>query len=114
MKARPEKCTLSDEELATVARKWISMLCKSNGEAWTLRVPVDFNYDPDMVLSECIDRMKQAQAQRDELLEALKNMVLIAHSDKWGDATTGRQIVLEDAVGLIQKLNTKSAIEHCK
>ena len=38
-----------------------------------------------------------------ELLEALKNMVNVAKGLKWEEATTGRQIILQDAEQAIKK-----------
>ena len=38
-----------------------------------------------------------------ELLEALKNMVNVAKGLKWKEATTGRQIILQDAEQAIKK-----------
>ncbi len=51
-------CTLSNEELLERCRNEISKLCKSGGKAWSMRVPVDFNNDSDMLFSELIKRFK--------------------------------------------------------
>lgn len=59
--ARNPKCSLSDEELVTQCSEWIDKLCKSGGKAWTLRVPVDFNRDPDILFNELINRFKEAK-----------------------------------------------------
>lgn len=53
-----KECTLSDEDLILKCEEWISKLCKSGGRAWCLRIPVDFNEDPDMIFSEIIKRFK--------------------------------------------------------
>jgi len=50
------KCTLSDNELSTKCHEWIDKLCKSGAHAWCLRVPVDFNNDPDVLFTELLDR----------------------------------------------------------
>lgn len=47
---------LSDTELIAKCSDWISKLCKSGGKAWSLRVPVDFENDPDVLFSELIKR----------------------------------------------------------
>lgn len=56
---RADKCTLSDTELIAMCNKWVDLLCKSGGKAWTLRVPADFNYDPDMIFIELIKRFER-------------------------------------------------------
>lgn len=48
--------TLSDSELIQKCEDWITKLCHSGGKAWCLRVPVDFNNDPDMLFSALIKR----------------------------------------------------------
>jgi hypothetical protein len=53
------RCTLSDKDLIALARDMVSGLCASGGRTWTLRVPVDFNRDHDMILSELIDRFEK-------------------------------------------------------
>lgn len=54
------RCTLSDKELIEKANEWVSSLAKTGGRSWTLRVPVDFNNDPDMIFSELSNRFSQA------------------------------------------------------
>lgn len=51
--------TLSDSELSKACEKWIDDLCKTGGRAWSLRVPVDFNHDPDVLFSELIKRFNE-------------------------------------------------------
>ena len=53
-----DKCTLTDAELIEKARDWISKLAKTGGREWCLRVPVDFNHDPDMIFSELCNRLE--------------------------------------------------------
>lgn len=50
--------SLSDTELVTKCSEWISKLCESGGKAWSLRVPVDFKQDPDVLFSELIKRFE--------------------------------------------------------
>ena len=46
------ECTLSDDELVEKCNEWVSKLAESGGKSWALRVPVDFNNDPDMLFIE--------------------------------------------------------------
>lgn len=57
-----DKCTLSTEELIERCQDWVSKLARSGGRDWTLRVPVDFNNDPDMLFTE-LGRRLQAVTQ---------------------------------------------------
>ena len=52
------KCELSNSELIAKCKEWVSKLCKSGGSAWTLRVPVDFNTDPDILFNELANRLE--------------------------------------------------------
>jgi hypothetical protein len=63
VKDRTKQCTLSDKELIQRCGQWVDKLCKSNGDAWVLRIPVDFNYDPDMLFIELINRFKKIGCQ---------------------------------------------------
>jgi hypothetical protein len=54
-----KECTLSDDELIEKVQEWNSKLCRTGGHAWTLSVPVNFNRDPDMLISELIRRYKE-------------------------------------------------------
>ena len=53
-----KECTLTDAELIEKCNEWISKLCKSGGKDWCLKVPVDFNNDPDMLFLELSNRFK--------------------------------------------------------
>jgi len=53
------KCTLSNEELIEKCNDWVSSLARTGGQSWTLRVPVDFNNDPDMLFVELSKRFKK-------------------------------------------------------
>lgn len=52
-------CTLTDEELINKVKEWISKLCRTGGRAWSLRVPVDPNYDPDILIIELCNRLEE-------------------------------------------------------
>lgn len=56
------KCDLTNEELINEATKWIKRLCETGGSAWSLRVPVDFNHDPDILFSELCSRLQSPQS----------------------------------------------------
>lgn len=62
-----EKCTLSDKELLEKVSAWVSSLNKTGGKSWTLNVPVDFNSDPDMLISELCSRYNDALSAIDDL-----------------------------------------------
>jgi len=53
-----EKCTLNDLKLIEKCHEWIKKLCDTGGRSWSLRVPVDFNNDPDMLFAELIKRFE--------------------------------------------------------
>lgn len=61
-----EKCTLSDKELLEKVAEWVSSLAKTGGKSWSLRVPVDFNNDPDMLISELCQRYTDAKEYIDD------------------------------------------------
>ena len=56
-----DKCMLTDSELIEKARDWIRRLAESGGREWCLRVPVDFNHDPDMIFCELCNRLEGAK-----------------------------------------------------
>lgn len=49
-------CTLSDEELWIRCDRWVSKLAESGGRDWVLRVPPDYDNDPDMLFLELLQR----------------------------------------------------------
>lgn len=57
------RCTLSDKELIEKSNDWVSKLAKSGGKAWTLRIPVDFNNDPDMLFIELGKRLESYSSE---------------------------------------------------
>ena len=66
-----DRCTLSDKDLIDKSNKWVSKLAKSGGTDWCLRIPVDFNYDPDMLFIELGNRLKNASTENTQLRSAL-------------------------------------------
>lgn len=58
MNKKKSKCSLSDMELVEKAKAWISSLCETGGDSWRLKVPVDFDNDPDMIFSELCHRFQ--------------------------------------------------------
>lgn len=58
-----EKCTLTDSELIEKAKSLVNKLAKTGGKSWSLRVPVDFNNDPDMIFIELCNRLDNSQQQ---------------------------------------------------
>jgi hypothetical protein len=61
LKSPPNKsaaCTLTNEELIEKANEWIRKLCTSGGRDWCLSIPARHNVDPDLILSEVVDRFK--------------------------------------------------------
>jgi len=61
------KCELSNEELIAKLRNWNSKLCDTDGKAWVLKVPVDINNDPDVLIEEVCQRVEQTASLREEL-----------------------------------------------
>lgn len=57
------RCTLSDKELIEAVHALVSKQCKT-GRGWQMSVPVDFNRDSDILISELIRRFKQSIADR--------------------------------------------------
>lgn len=54
--------TLTDNELADMAEKWIDKLIETGGKAWRLPVPANPNADVDLVLSELVNRFRKITA----------------------------------------------------
>jgi uncharacterized coiled-coil protein SlyX len=59
------KCELSDKDLIVECRRWIRDLC--SGKDFVLSIPPNFEKDPDMLLSEMVDRY---QSLEQKLFEA--------------------------------------------
>lgn len=64
-----KKCTLTDAELRDAVQKWVSKLCETGGRAWTLSVPVNFDRDPDMLITELCKRYAALLARHTALRE---------------------------------------------
>lgn len=62
------KGMLSDSDIVQVVDKWVDKVCKSGGRGWSLRVPVDFNHDPYVLITDLTKRFT-AQAMKIEELE---------------------------------------------
>ena len=75
--SKEEKCTLSDSELIDRSNEWVSKLAKSGGKAWTLRIPVDFNYDPDMLFVELGKRLTDTSSQLAAYKDTLREFIEI-------------------------------------
>ena len=56
---KENKCTLTNTELIAKSNEWVSKLARTGGQAWNLRVPPDFNNDPDMLFCELGVRLKE-------------------------------------------------------
>lgn len=78
------KCTLTNEELKAKIADWVDRFCKTGGRAWSLRVPVDFNHDPDMVILELANRFTQLE----EAIEHLKQVSVEANNTSYVDEST--------------------------
>lgn len=76
------KCTLRDAELLADVGKWVSKLCDTGGRAWTLSVPVNFNRDPDMLITELCKRYAALRASHNELKDAAKGLIAIHRRHK--------------------------------
>lgn len=68
------KCTLRDAELLADVEKWVSKLCDTGGRAWTLSVPVNFNRDPDMLITELCKRYAALLARHNALREEFEDV----------------------------------------
>ena len=75
------KCTLSNEDLINKSFEWVKKLAETGGNAWTLRVPVDFNNDPDILFTQLGDRLKAMR----NLLEKYEEWeaMMIADNAMW-------------------------------
>lgn len=60
MENQDKKCTLTDLELIRKCEESISKMCKTGGKSFTMSVPVNFNSDTDMILSELVRRFKKS------------------------------------------------------
>lgn len=58
------KSNLTNEELIKRCNEWVHKLAETGGKAWTLRVPVDFNNDPDVLFIELGKRLEEYAQQQ--------------------------------------------------
>lgn len=56
---REKQAAMPDDVLIEKCRAWIHKLCETGGSAWSLRVPVDYEEDPDMLFGEICRRLEQ-------------------------------------------------------
>lgn len=63
-----KRCTLSDKELVEAIHQLVSKQCKT-GDAWLMTIPVDFNRDSDMLISELIKRFQLSKNYLSKILE---------------------------------------------
>ena len=59
-------CTLTNDALIKKLEEWVSKLSSSGGRSWSLRVPVDPNHDPDMLILEICHRLREATCQQEK------------------------------------------------
>lgn len=50
------KSNLTNEQLIDKVKAWVKKLCETGGSAWTLKVPVDLDNDPDVLIIELCNR----------------------------------------------------------
>lgn len=72
-----KKCTLGDHELIEKCEELIHKLAETGDKSWCLRVPPDFNKDPDMVFGELINRFKYAEKEVIKCLEQIGEIKLL-------------------------------------
>lgn len=63
--------TLTDKELIEKCSEWISRLCKSGGNAWSLSVPVNETKDPDTLFTELIKRFEEREITLPEKFDSI-------------------------------------------
>ena len=90
-------CILNDEQLINKSFELVNKLCDTGGKSWNLRVPVDFNNDPDMVFVELGNRLKQKNENIAYLLEALQSCM------DWAEEYGMDYILYEKAKSAISK-----------
>lgn len=81
---KEKRCTLSDKELIEKSNKIISETSKTYGKAWKMSIPVNFNDDSDMVLSELVRRYEVQTSENAQIREALdvcKSLLMLIHTE---------------------------------
>ena len=61
-KINAQLASIPTPELVQKARTWISDLCESGGQKWSLRVPPDPERDPDLIFGELCRRLEPQPA----------------------------------------------------
>jgi len=69
------RSSMPDADLLAKVRARNSKLCKTGGAAWTLRVPVDFDNDPDMLIEELCKRLEEATRELSVCESALQDIL---------------------------------------
>lgn len=74
------KSNLTNEQLIDKVKAWVKKLCETGGSAWTLKVPVDLDNDPDVLIIELCNRFaSQSPAQGEganEIIQPDRNFPL--------------------------------------
>ena len=99
-------CTLNDAELLERVHDWVSRLCISGGNEWVLSVPVDFNHDPDYLISELCNRYAAKQEEY-----ASKGMRWVKASERLPEQKVFAK--LHGEIGLLHSINKDSVIFDC-
>jgi len=74
------KSNLTNEQLIDKVKAWVKKLCETGGSAWTLKVPVDLDNDPDVLIIELCNRFaSQPPAQGEGKLECITFNELVEH-----------------------------------
>lgn len=92
------RCTLSDKELIEKSNDWVSKLAESGGKAWTLRIPVDFNNDPDMLF---VELGKRLESYSSEMLQK-----------KISELEAELDLVYNDMTTIVEKCRGNQGKEH--
>jgi hypothetical protein len=80
-----DHCTLTNEELIAKAQELVNELAKTGGRSWHLRIPVNFNRDPDMIFLELTKRLASATTWipvTECLPDKLQSCNFIVHSQR--------------------------------
>lgn len=102
-----EECTLSNEDLRSNVTDWVDKLCKSGGKSWSLRVPVDFNHDPDMTILALVDRFAELEKKLEIAVELLESSINVIFSNQ----TTDKAIVQTKIVNFLRSIEKENQNE---
>lgn len=105
--------TLTDQELVDKVQEWVSKLCKTGGQAWSLRVPVDVNHDPDVLISELCRRFTEKTPNLDwqtseepRILRTLIEIVKKDYPEFEEEHTTGWDLLRNAEIWLMDLVGT--------